>query len=231
MKNSSDGVALVGVSTRQGLVTAVRSRIMQGIYKAGQQLKQDEIGLEFGVSVAPVREALRQLESEGLVTYRLNRGVFVQDVTTDELFGVLLPIRLTLENYAVRKMLPNLTRERFRQLEKLVDRMRKLAVDGDLAAINEADIRFHELTVVWSEQDHTRQLWWSVLPRIRTQMYRLAPRHHDMAEIAEEHAELLKHIETRDEETIARAIETHIVGTTERLLRGEMTTSRARPRR
>jgi len=219
---SLNGAPTVGVSARQGLVTEIRTRIMNGEYQPGQQLKQDEIGLEFSVSVAPVREALRQLESEGLVEHKTNRGVFVLDVSKDELFGVLLPIRLTLEIYAAHKMLPALTRDRRRQLADLVDRMRRLAADGDVRGINETDIRFHELTIIWADQPHTAQLWWSVLPRIRSQMYRLAPRHDDLAEIAEEHAVLLDRLQSGDRDDIDHAIEDHIIGTTHRLLRDEM---------
>jgi DNA-binding GntR family transcriptional regulator len=57
------------------IVAAIpREAILRGIFQGGQPLHQEEIATQLGVSRLPVREALRQLEQEGLVVYRLNRG-------------------------------------------------------------------------------------------------------------------------------------------------------------
>lgn len=199
-------------SRRQQVADLIREAIVSGAFPAGEQLKQDQLCQELGVSPGPVREAMRQLESEGLVALRPNQGVFVTEVSADELFGVLLPVRLDLERYAVTRAAETLTEGDFAELDKLVQVMDEGARQGSLATVNEADARFHELTVRASGAAHATQLWRSVLPRIRTHFYRAAPRHQTLQEIPAEHRELLNVLKTRDPDKIAAALEQHIIG-------------------
>lgn len=208
------------VSRRQQVLDAVRQGIIDGSLAPGEQLKQDQLAHELGVSPVPVREALRQLESEGLVEHRPNRGVFVSHISLEELYGVLLPVRLTLESYAAEQVLDRLTDDDVAELTRLIDVMRRGAADDDLIAINEADLRFHEHLVQASGAPHTIQLWRSVHSRVRTYLYRVAPRHDRLDEIADEHRDLLTALLTRDRETVRAALHEHIVTTTRTLIDG-----------
>jgi DNA-binding GntR family transcriptional regulator len=214
-------VSLGAMSTRDSVALRIERDILQGVYKVGEQLKQDAISQQFNVSAAPVREALRQLESDGLVIYRPNRGMFVADVSTEELFGVLLPLRLTLEKFAVRHTLKNMTDERWGLLESMVREMDIGARLGDWALINEADVRFHEMTVVWSDQPHTMRLWKGVQSRIRAQIYHLAPRHRHPDEIVAEHTELIATFRSGDSRLIAKALREHIIVSARQLIAAE----------
>jgi len=171
------------------------------------------------VSPAPIREALRQLESEGLVAHQPNRGVFVTEVSTEELFEVLLPVRLALEAYAFTQSATRLAPVDYTELERLVAVMEQGARDTDLVAINEADLRFHELAVLASQAPHAIQLWQSVHSRIRAQLYRLAPRHAGLGEIAEEHRELLRVLREGEPDAIRSTLHEHIVVASQVLLR------------
>lgn len=213
----SDG-SLEPVSRRGQIVSALREAIVRGDIPPGTQLKQDELSVHFRSSPAPVREALRQLESEGLVEHYPNRGVFVSEVSEEELFAVLLPVRLLVEEYAMRRTSEHLSPELLAQLEEQVVQMERGAIRRDLPAINEADVRFHELTVAASGSYHTIQLWRSVLPRIRVQFYRLAPRHRNLKDIAAEHRALLECLTSGDQRAIEAALREHIVGTSSSLL-------------
>ncbi len=66
------------------LAQALREAILRGSYAGGQPLRQDELAAQFGTSKIPVREALRQLEAEGLVTFFPNRGAVVASLSPDE---------------------------------------------------------------------------------------------------------------------------------------------------
>jgi DNA-binding GntR family transcriptional regulator len=214
-------VNLRAMSTRESIALRIEQDILQGVYCVGEQLKQDAISQRFNVSAAPVREALRQLESDGLVIYRPNRGMFVADVSNDELFGVLLPLRLTLEKFAVRHTLKNMTEERWGLLESMVREMDIGARLEDWALINEADVRFHEMTVVWSDQPHTVRLWKGVQSRIRAQIYHLAPRHRHPDEIVAEHAELITTFRSGNSRLINKALKEHIIVSARKLLAAE----------
>jgi GntR family transcriptional regulator of gluconate operon len=205
-------------SRRQQVVDLLREAIISAEIPPGAQLKQDVLCAQFGTSPGPVREALRQLESEGLVEHFPNHGVFVSEVSESEFLGVLLPVRIAIEAYAVPLAAERMTPSVLSQLEAMVEAIEERADAGDLHAINELDVRFHELTVQASGSPHAVQLWRTVSPRIRTQIYRLAPRHRDLHEIAAEHKALLAAIETGDRSRVLAAVEHHIVGTARHLL-------------
>jgi DNA-binding GntR family transcriptional regulator len=84
---------------------ALRRAIGSGEFAPGFQLRQDELAERFGTSRIPVREALRQLEAEGFVTFLPNRGAVVSDLSIDEVVE-LLEIRIALECHALRLAIP-----------------------------------------------------------------------------------------------------------------------------
>lgn len=205
------------------MVDLLREEIITGELRAGQQLKQDVLCGEFALSPGPVREALRQLESEGLAVHYPNHGVFVAEITSEDLLGVLLPVRLAIENHAVPKAAARLGPAGLGELEAIVETMRASTKDGNLALTNELDLRFHEMTVQASGSSQALQLWRSVQPRIRAQIYRLAPRHAAMEEIVLEHRQLLDAIRDGDPGKLRELLEEHIIGSARQLLDGQQT--------
>lgn len=211
-------VVLPAPSRRQQVLDVLREEVVTGVRKPGEQLKQDVIASEFGVSPGPVREALRHLESEGLVEHVPNYGVYVADINPGELIRLLLPVRLAIETYAVPLAAEKLRASRLDELERLVDKMDEGVRTGDIALINDLDVRFHEITVEAAGSLHALQLWRSVQPRIRALIYRLAPKHEELAEIPQEHRQLLQALRSQDETALRKAIEEHIIGTNTELL-------------
>lgn len=92
-------------STPDTVREALRRAISAGELAPGIQLRQDELAEKFGTSRIPVREALRQLEAEGFVTFLPNRGAVVSDLSIDEVIE-LLEIRIALECHALRLAIP-----------------------------------------------------------------------------------------------------------------------------
>ena len=82
------------------MVEILRSAIIMGSYEPGERLIEATLSTELGTSRGPVREALRQLENEGLVMSFPYRGAVVLGVSDEEVQEVLIPIRLTLERYS-----------------------------------------------------------------------------------------------------------------------------------
>jgi DNA-binding GntR family transcriptional regulator len=85
----------------------VRKAIFEGRLESGTQLRQDELAERYGTSRIPVREALRQLEAEGLVTIHPNRGAVVSSISLDDVLE-MLEIRIALECRALRLAIPNM---------------------------------------------------------------------------------------------------------------------------
>lgn len=212
--------ALLPASSRvQQIADLLREEIVSGAVQSGDQLKQEQLCEDFGVSPGPVREALRTLENEGLVEHFPNRGVFVADISAADLIGVLLPVRSAIESFALETAVAEGADDLLADLLAVVDEMRVAAKASDLTAVNEIDVRFHETIIRHSESRHALQLWRSVQPRIRAQIYALASRHPDPArDIVAEHEEILESIASGDKERMKRTIVTHVETTPLRLL-------------
>lgn len=209
-------VAPLPSSRRHQIADWLREQIVKGGLAPGAQLKQDVLAAHLRTSPGPVREALRQLESEGLVHHIPNRGAFVAAVSADELLGVLLPVRLAIEQFAVEKA--SLDPTVLAELERLVGLMNNAAAANDLELLNELDVLFHETIVKSAHSEHAMQLWASVQPRIRMQIHRLAKRHESPFAIPEEHRALLDAITTGDRDTRRSALDDHIVASARQLL-------------
>jgi DNA-binding GntR family transcriptional regulator len=195
---------------RQVVLDALREAIVVGRYEDGERLIEDRIARELKTSRGPVREALRQLEHEGLVVSYPYRGAVVLGVSDEEVHNVLIPIRLTLERFSFTKARERMGDEEFGELAKEVWLMGEAARENDLLRIVEADIRFHEFVLSCSGQPHTTQVWRSIAPRIRAYFFRYG-RNSDLERISKEHEELLTALRSGNERRLMRALETHIV--------------------
>jgi len=194
---------------RERVLEALREAIVVGRFQDGDRLIEDRIARELSTSRGPVREALRQLEHEGLVVSYPYRGAVVQGVSDEEVHEVLIPIRLTLERFSFTKAVEHMEETDFAELAKEVWLMREAAADGDLLRCVEADIRFHECVLSCSGQPHTTQVWRSIAPRIRAYFFRYG-RHSDLGRIAVEHEELLAALRSGDRKVLMKALERHI---------------------
>lgn len=103
------------------IVDSLREHIIDGLLPPGMQIPQELLAEQFGVSRVPVREALRQLEAEGLVRSELNRGAFVASRSIDEVIE-MLDIRIGLEVRALKLALPNLDRKKLQEAQKILKR-------------------------------------------------------------------------------------------------------------
>jgi DNA-binding GntR family transcriptional regulator len=156
-----------------------------------------------------VREALRQLENEGLVMSFPYRGAVVLGVSDDEVQEVLIPIRLTLERYSFLRALQTMTDDDFAELGKQIWLMEEAARADDLARHVEADLRFHEIVIAASGQTHTVQIWRTIWPRIRAYFYRYG-RGQDLHRMVDEHRDLLAALQSRDPDRMLGVLEQHI---------------------
>lgn len=97
----------------------LRRRILEGEFPGGYQLRQDALANDLGVSRIPIREALVQLESEGLVKIVAHRGAVVSELSVDEI-EELFALRALLEPRLLRLSVPHLTAEDFAALDRIL---------------------------------------------------------------------------------------------------------------
>jgi DNA-binding GntR family transcriptional regulator len=129
---------------RTHIVKVVRSQILSGKYRPGERLNESQIAREFNVSRIPVREALSQLQEQGLVMNHERRGMFVMQLSPEEVQQIN-SLRLVLETEAMLLARANMTPEIMAELTDLVDQME--AWQGPLIDAAALDRKFHQ--VIW----------------------------------------------------------------------------------
>jgi DNA-binding GntR family transcriptional regulator len=121
---------------------AIRERILSGAYAEGEPLRQDAIATELGVSRIPVREALRQLEVEGLVTFTPHRGAVVSTFSIAEI-EELFELRARIESDLAAHAVPELTPADFERLDEILDAYDEAFARGDVAAWGDLNWQLH----------------------------------------------------------------------------------------
>lgn len=193
----------------QQVVEILRTEIIAGRFEPGERLIESTLSAQLGTSRGPVREALRQLENEGLVMSFPYRGAVVVGVSDEEVHEVLIPIRLTLERYSFVRALERMTDDDFAELGKQIWLMEEAGKADDLMKLVEADLAFHEIVITASGQLHTVQIWRTIWPRIRAYFYRYES-FRNFEETVREHRVLLAALQTRDPKTVLTQLERHI---------------------
>ncbi len=188
---------------------ALRDAIVSGELQPGARLLEEEISQQLAISRGPVREALRQLEQEGLVASFPYRGCEVLGVSEEEVHQVLIPIRLTLERYSFPRAMGQMTEADLEAVENALREMERGADAGDLKKVVETDIRFHEMVLERSGQPHTLQIWLTIEPRIRAYFHRHG-RYQELRQIVRDHRELFEALRDRDEERLLGLLDQHI---------------------
>ena len=123
------------ISASYDVATALRNAIVDGVMPAGEPLKQDEIAARFQVSKIPVREALKRLEAEGLVTFVQNCGAVVAIMSTEEI-GEYLDIRCVLEAKAAELSAPHVTQGTLELAQRYLDTFKEEDSPRERANLN-----------------------------------------------------------------------------------------------
>jgi DNA-binding GntR family transcriptional regulator len=199
----------------QWVADQLRSEILEGRLKPGEWLRQERLAQEHGVSQMPVREALKQLASEGLVEHVPYRGARVVQFSADDIED-LYACRAFLEGMAARFAAQNITADELAELAALVPRMAACETPRDLTEYRELNRRFHAAIFAASRRSYLvrtlAQLWaafptmlWSNVPRVATDSVpgREEP---DVAE----HSAIVVALAAHDPEAAERAVREHI---------------------
>lgn len=134
-EGGSDGASVVSVRAR--VVEELRCIIMDGFYEPGDRLVERELCERLAVSRTSLREALRQMESEGLIDFRPNRGAIVRRISREEVLEVW-ELRTLVEGFIARKFALNGTESEITRFGASIQSMDKALKSRDTAAIKTA---------------------------------------------------------------------------------------------
>lgn len=194
---------------RSQVKDVLTERIIEGHYKPGARLIETKIARELGVSQGPVREALRDLESVGMVESSAFRGARVRKPTRSELIEAF-PVRAALEALAAGEAARWITEPQLDQLENLIERMESAADQGNAHEQAIVNAQFHALIVEAAQNRILERVWAFLEPSART--YLTAARAGiDLTELAVRHRKILRPLRARDPEGAAAAMREHLL--------------------
>ncbi|HEV7666270.1 MAG TPA: GntR family transcriptional regulator [Chloroflexota bacterium] len=200
----------LGPATRRMLgaeVThALRQAILSGRFSPGHHITEAEIAQQMGVSHGPVREALRELESEDLLVIEPHRGAFVKSFTANDIRQVY-QFRSAIETAAVTLAIQRLTEVDLEQLEALIAQMRQASVDGDLDSLIELDLEFHRVLCERSGNRHMYAAWLRLASPIRLFLTMAVPRYLSPTDTAESHPPIVDALRRGDAAAAIRHME------------------------
>ena len=196
---------------------AIRDRILRGAYPAGQPLRQDAIAEQLGVSRIPVREALRLLEAEGLVTFNPHRGAVVSTLSLAEI-EELYELRADIESDLLTRAIPHITPEQLARAEEVLDTYEASLRRGQVAGWGGLNWKFHSTLYAAAGRPVTM----GIVHRLhqhtdRYSRMQLALTHGERRAITE-HRAIIAAIRKRNVRGAAALLRRHILGAGQALL-------------
>ena len=200
---------------RERIKDVILQRIVSGEYPPGSRLVETRIAQELGVSQAPVREALRDLEQLGCIVHEPFRGCSVRAFSADELLEAF-PVRAALEALAARLAAERIAEGELLQLAELLDTMRAAARRGDAHGQSQANASFHA-TIVRAARNATLERQWQLLEPFSRTYLTVSQPGLDLLALSERHIPILDALRARDPDAAAAAMHQHLMDAAELL--------------
>ena len=196
-------------SIAEQIASTLRLAIADGKLRPGTRLLEERISREMGTSRAPLREALLQLEREGLVVRQPNRGAFVANLD-EEMVREVASLRAVLEGFAASLAVRHLTRADFQRLDAILGEMLAVARRGDFPRMIEWDYQFHEYIMRASRHRLLYETWVGMDRKIRVYLSATNLMYADMKAVVGGHVPILRALERRDPERARRVMADHL---------------------
>ena len=208
-------------SLADDVVDRLRDAIFHGSFKPGEALREEQLAAMLDVSRGPVREALVQLEREGLVLVRRHRGATVARLSRSDLEDVYT-LRLALERLAIQRAARYATDQDFAAMEAVLTAFDVALSRGPSEKeVAELDVRFHDLIYQAARHQRLYDCWANLKSQIYIFLLSRNVVDPDFREITvKSHAALLEAIRMRDEARATTEIEDHLRGAYDRVVRG-----------
>jgi DNA-binding GntR family transcriptional regulator len=186
--------------TTTDVANQLRDDILSGRLRPGHRLIELELSERFSVGRGRVREAIQQLARQGLLVTRANRGAVVASDAPKAIRDLIIPLRRTLEVYALGLVFEELDEAAFRHWEAILRRMHAACERQDFHAIAEADIEFHRSIIERSGQPDLLVIWETLVGRIHSHFLQVQWRQSRILDIYDEHRLLVDTFRSGDRE-------------------------------
>lgn len=142
---------------RENVVDAIRMKIINQEIKPGTRIVEMDLAAEFQTSRGPIREALRQLENEGLIEYTRNVGCSVKTITVDDSYEIYL-MRSSYEVMAVKLFKGKIPEETIKNMKKILEEFQKITVE-EYEKVFKCDNDFHGELIKMTKMERLYKAW------------------------------------------------------------------------
>jgi DNA-binding GntR family transcriptional regulator len=183
----------------------LRRRILSGVLQPAAPINQDALAPELGVSVTPVREAVRRLEAEGLVQFEAHKTVLVRPLSRDEL-AEIYDVRLQLDPHAAALATGRVGEDELHEIERLAGAQ----AGADAVARVARNRAFHRAIYARSGNELLTEILDRLWERSDRYRVRLLTRDVDVDRAAREHAQIAEAMRARRPRTVAKLVRAHV---------------------
>lgn len=194
---------------RDVVFKTLRQAILTGELKPGERLMEIHLANRLGVSRTPIREAIRMLELEGLVTMIPRKGAEVSRISKQDISDVL-EVRASLDALAVRLCCERITEEEMQKLEEATKAFSEAVALGDLTAVAQADVDYHDIIVNASKNKRLFQMVFNLAERAYRYRLEYIKDKSSHENLIKEHQEILDYIKKKDAANAEKAIIKHV---------------------
>ncbi|WDV46188.1 GntR family transcriptional regulator [Clostridiaceae bacterium M8S5] len=135
---------------KEQVYNIVKENILNGNFKPGERLQEKKIAEQLNVSRSPVREVLKELIGEGLLESIPNKSIRVRKLSKKDIIDIY-ELRYVMEKYALQKTIENLTEDKIKLLDEILDKMEKSYSEGNFNEYCKTDVQLHDQILVMSE--------------------------------------------------------------------------------
>jgi DNA-binding GntR family transcriptional regulator len=187
---------------------ALREMILSGILRPGQRLNEVELSTALGISRAPLREAIRDLASQGLLTIVTHKGAYVPSYTSDDLRDIY-EVRIAVEAHAVRLLALRRLPTDLAELRSLLDQTEQALRSSDSRAYP-SDLDFHRKVMELTGNQHLIEISTAVGQKIQLARIRSGHVPERAQEALNEHREIVNCLSGSDANTAAVLMTRHL---------------------
>lgn len=209
VQEHNDDIASQTRSIRDVIYERLKDAILSEQYKPGHHLKERDLAKQFGISTTPLKEALRRLEQEGLVTTSARRGTFVSGDIMNSVEEINWA-RSALEGVAARLAALKISDEEIEQLTAVIDKMRAYTEAKDAAQLIVLNEHFHKLIRMCAKNNYIFQQIEAIRSFDRSFRKKALSHKDELERGFQEHYEIYRNIIARDADGAEKAMISHI---------------------
>ena len=193
------------LTLREKILENIRDAIVSGDLKAGSHISEPELAGRYGISRTPIREAFRQLESEGYLTVIPRRGVIVSEFSPKDI-EEFYAIKSIMEGYAARQACERLSDKDLGRLQAINDKLAELARTGDIKNFFKIHSDFHELFIKAADNDKLHELIAGLVTKFQRLRFTSLSLPGRMAVSVQEHDKIIDAFRKKDADLAERLV-------------------------